>query len=229
VKLYYAAFYAGHALIRLCGEGCSYFGRQHTTRLLSISDALGMSPLFKIEAGLYRCVVTNSGTALTCVRAHSSAGGAHQIFWMLFGNYLKKAAEGALRSNMTRADAQAAFVQFDQLLTILSRGAGYSWLSIVRNDLQYRLQHGVWHPERLRTPALRGLSSLAGQWKRDPMSIDFANCKFGLLGEFVCCCVFVIALCREILWRIAERSSVGARSFARTGPMVLLNDIGVTP
>src|SRR5436309_15581758 len=29
VKLYYAAFYAGHSLIRILGESCSYFERQH--------------------------------------------------------------------------------------------------------------------------------------------------------------------------------------------------------
>lgn len=227
VKLYYASFYAGHALMRLCGEGCSYFGKQHSSRLASLCAALGFDPQFKIEAGLYHCAA--SGTALTCIRARGSVGGAHEAFWMTFGTYLDNAAKSVLRSTMTRVDAQAAFGQLDQFQAALARGSGYSWLSAVRNDLQYRLQYGVWHPERMRVPASRGLSALAAQWKRDPMAIDFSSNKFGPLGEFVCCCAFVIALCREVLWRVAERSTVGARNFVRTGPMGLLNDLGVTP
>ena len=106
IKLYYAAFYAGHALIRLFGEGCSYFGRQHTSRLGALSDALGIVPAFGIDAGLYYCVVKNA--AMTCVRARGSVGGAHESFWAIFGAFIRKAAEGVLKGNLPRADAQAA-------------------------------------------------------------------------------------------------------------------------
>lgn len=44
VKLYYAAFYAGHAVLRLCGESCSYFNRSHVDRIAKVVSAMGKSP-----------------------------------------------------------------------------------------------------------------------------------------------------------------------------------------
>lgn len=60
------------------------------------------------------------------------------------------------------------------------------------------------------------------------MLIDFQRAQVAPLGDFVSSCTFVISLCREIVWRIAERSTAGAKSFAKVGPVALLNDIGVT-
>jgi hypothetical protein len=228
VKLYYAAFYSGHALLRFFGEGCTYFAGQHVARLRAISEALGIAPNFSIDAGLYHCIVDSTGSKLSCVRARGSVGGAHETFWKIFGDHLREVSEKILMGNMTRADAQATYSQIDRALAVLAQGGGYSWLSSVRNELQYRLSHGVWYPEIARPQILEALSRLAIQWKRDPMLIDLAIGGAGTLSEFVSCCVFVVSLCREILWRIAARSNMGARSFARAGPMALLNDLGVT-
>ncbi|MEQ1933570.1 MAG: hypothetical protein ABL962_06795 [Fimbriimonadaceae bacterium] len=140
---------------------------------------------------------------------------------------MKAVSEAILRGPLPRADAQSVFAQIDQMLQILGRKGGYSWLSGIRNDLQYRLQHQAWYPERLKPQSRSALARAAGQWTRDPMSLDIANQRGGLHGDFALTCAFIIALCREVLGQIGARSSEGRRSFARTGPIAFLNDIGV--
>jgi hypothetical protein len=225
VKLYYAAFYAGHALIRLCGESCSYLYRNHTTRLANVATALGITPGFSIDTGLYHCTTQNA--AISYVRVRGAVGGAHETFWSIFGDYLQRTSTAVLQGSMTRLDAQAVFAQITDATRLLSKSGGYSWLSEMRNDLQYKLQHGLWYPEKMRVQSLRTLSRLALQWKGDPMRIDLRNAKLTPLSEFIACCAFIIAACRQIVWRISDRSLAGNRCFLRAGPTSILNDLGV--
>jgi hypothetical protein len=227
LKLYYAAFYAGHATLRALGEGCTYFNKPHITRLVKMAEALSLAPGFGIESGLYHCILTQNDTAISCVRSRGKTGGAHEAFWNIFGTKLKAIGDGVLGGPLPRADAQAVFSQIDQLLRVLSKSAGYGWLSFVRNDIQYRLQHGVWYPEIMRSQSRDRLRGLAKQWTRDPMAIDLQSPRSDTLGDFTVSCAFVLSLCRDILRRIAERSTVGAQSFVKVGPISFLNDIGI--
>jgi hypothetical protein len=222
VKLYYAAFYAGHALIRLFGESCSFLDRRHVNRLSDVGDVLGLVRTFTIEPGLYRCVLANDSTVLSCTR---TTGGTHEAFWKIFGGRISTIAQGVLAGALVPAEAQAVFAQLDALSEIIRRRAGHSWLSMVRNDLQYRQYYGVWFPAQIRAGDRRTLSRLATAWQRDPMEIDLDVRRLGLLGEFASCCVFITALCYTMINRIADRSPVGPRSFVQYGPLAYINDI----
>jgi hypothetical protein len=225
VKLYYSAFYAGHTLIRMFGEACSYFDRQHVVRLNVLAGALGRAPTFNIESGVYRCILDANHAALNCTKARRASGGAHETFWDIFGNRMRIVADGILQGAMVRTEAQAAFSQIDDFRQILNRRSGYAWLSGIRNDLQYRHHFGVWFPAQLNMRERQVLSGFVGDWKRDPMEIDLQSGRSGILGEFVTCCVFIIALCHTMLKRLGDRSSAGTRSFVWLGPMAFLNDI----
>ena len=225
IKVYYAAFYAGHALIRIFGESCSFFDRQHTTRLIQLGDALGHQWSFNIDAGLYRCALTQNSTAIRCIKTRGAAG-VHEAFWTVFGTHIQRLSEATLTGGLVPEDAQAVFGQLNSLVEIMRRRTGFSWLSGVRNDLQYRQSNGVWFPASLRQNERQSLSRLIADWQRDPMDIDLDMRRLGLLGDFVTACVFIVALCHTMLSRIAERSTVGPRSFVFLGPMTFVNDIG---
>jgi hypothetical protein len=228
VKVYYAAFYAGHALIRIFGESCSFFDRQHVARLNQLGEILGREWSFDIDAGLYRCALTPSATALKCKKTRGAAG-IHEAFWTVFGLHVQRLSEATLTGSLVSADAQAVFAQLDALVEIMRRRTGYSWLSGVRNDLQYRQAHGVWFPAGLRQRERQSLSRLVSDWQRDPMEIDLDMRRFGLLGDFVAACIFIVALCHTMLARISERSAAGPRSFIILGPMAFVNDIEARP
>jgi hypothetical protein len=223
VKLYYSAFYAGNALIRLFGESCSYFDRQHISRVNQMAVALNRMPTFRVDGGLYRCVVNHAGTSFSCTRARSGVGGAHEAFWNIFGARIQVLAEDVLRGPLAQAEAQAVFAQLERFQDIVKRRVNHSWLSVIRNDVQYRHELGVWFPSQLRVREREALSRRASRWSSDPMAISFDGTG-GTLGEFVTCCCFVISLCHTMLTRIADRSSVGKQSFVQLGPIAFLND-----
>lgn len=228
VKVYYAAFYAGHALIRVFGESCTFFDRRHAERLTELGGILGRERSFNIEAGLYRCALTPNSSALKCTKTRGAAG-IHEAFWTVFGTHLQRLSEATLTGALVSADARAVFSQLDALVEIMRRRTGYSWLSGVRNDLQYRQAHGVWFPARLKHQERQSLSRLISDWQRDPMEMNLDVRRFGLLGDFVAACIFIVALCHTMLTRIAERSAAGPRSFVRLGPMAFVNDIEARP
>jgi hypothetical protein len=157
------------------------------------------------------------------MRARSGIGGAHEAFWDIFGKKIQSMAEDILQGLMIPTDAQAAFSQLEQFRQMLQRRANHSWLSVIRNDLQYRHEYNVWFPTQVRARERQILSRQAAKWSNDPMSIDLAP-RGELFGEFVACCSFVVSLCHAILARLSERSKVGKQSFVKLGPMAFLND-----
>ncbi|MEZ5830632.1 MAG: hypothetical protein R3D05_05595 [Dongiaceae bacterium] len=229
VKLYYAAFYSGHALMRLLGESCSHFDRVHVTRIIALATAIGKLPSFNIDSGLYHCIVSPATTAITCRRARGSVGGTHEAFWQLFGAQIQTLSGEILRGPLRPVDAQAVFSQLQLFLRIIRKSGAYahSWLSVVRNDLQYRHRFGVWYPTSIRKREREVLARLADQWRRDPMEVDLAAPRNGDLGAFVVGCAFVLALCRSLLVRIAERSTAGSRGFMNYGPIGYFNHAGL--
>ncbi|MCI0564069.1 MAG: hypothetical protein MN733_36805 [Nitrososphaera sp.] len=227
IKLYYSAFYAGHALIRLLGEGCSYFDKSHVTRIKGIADALGKPLPFQIESGIYRAIIERSSTQIRCIKLRGASGGTHELFWDVFGKRIRAASEEVLSGPLAPRDAQLVFAQLAALDAIIRRQGSHNWLSVVRNTLQYRHGYGVWFPSELKKGARHSLSRLVGKWNSDPMSIHLnapGATGNGDLGDFAIACAFIVATCHALLLRIAERSAAGKRSFIHSGPMAFLND-----
>jgi hypothetical protein len=226
VKLYYGAFYAGHALMRIIGESCSYFDRNNVNRIGEIFRTVGKNPSFGLDSGLYHCILNITATGLSAKRARGAVGGAHETFWKIFGDRISRLAEQVLTGPLAPEEARQVFGKFVGLTAILSQGGvgQYTWLSTVRNELQYRHKFGVWFPASMRTGEREALGRLSAQWARNPIDVDLGSGKAGSLREFVSACVFIVALCLEMLLWIAERSSVGAQSFARLGPIAFLQN-----
>lgn len=224
IRAYYASFYAGHSLLRLFGESCSYFDRSHMAFLTKLGAAAGKTPSFTLSVGSYRCVLNASSSSVTSTVLQVSSGGAHEVFWKAFASRLKVIAEEVILGPLAQVEAQAVYAKLDAFLrSISSRGAPFaSWLSTIRNDIQYRQGCGVWLPIEFKRHQREVLSRLAGQWKRDPMDIDVGTTACGAVGEFLTSCAFVVALCREMLDRLKSRSPKAARSFATIGPLAIL-------
>lgn len=226
VKLYYAAFYAGHAIIRLLGESCSYFDHTHVSIITKVADSTDKTPPFQIESGAYHCIVNSAITGLKCKRVRGAVGGAHVSFWNIFGTCSQAAAKGILHGPLNATEAREVFLRLDLLNRVLrANGAvGHNWLSVIRNDLQYRQRFGVWFPAQINKRDRDFLARLANQWTRDPMKIDLQIDRVKPLNQFVSACTFLVALCRILLLRISERSTVGQRSFVNYGPLAFLRD-----
>jgi hypothetical protein len=228
IKLYYAAFYSGHSIIRMLGESCSFLERAHTSRISSLGAAMGKTPNFRIERGLYHCKLNSGATAIKYVKAGGTTGGAHESFWKIFESRIHDLAESVLIGDLIPTEAQRVFVQFQSFEQALKIGARtYGALSALRNDLQYRHLFGVWFPVQLRKRDREKLSRLVAQWQRDPMDIDLQPTGQDDLSRFVVACTFIVSLCRAMLIRFSELSTEGQRCFACFGPLSFLRDAGL--
>jgi hypothetical protein len=218
IKLYYSAFYAGHTLIRLLGDSCSFFNAKHIAHIDAFGRAIGKIPGFKVDAGLYRCVVSASATQLTCTKL---AGGSHESFWEVFGQKMRTATASVLSGPLVPTDAKAVFGKLVAFSLLVQRHGSYSWLSTLRNELQYRHCHKVWFPTGIGKRDRARLSKLISQWKLDPMAMSL-DAAAGELGDFILICAFIVSMCRALLQLIMERSP-NRKSFLQYGPSRFMN------
>jgi hypothetical protein len=215
VRLYYAAFYSGHALLRLLGESCSYLDSRHIKKIKELGIAMSNPVPFDVGAGAYHLKINRPQTGLDLNKTGSQGGGSHEVFWDIFDEFIKSASAAAMLGHLTPDEGKRVFSKLEAFRDITKRAAGASWLSAVRNEIQYRHDRGVWTPAGVNRSGRAVLARLARQWTRDPMDIDLEIPPGGELGRFVAACAFLVAFCRVILGRISERSAAGTRSFAR--------------
>lgn len=227
VRLYYAAFYAGHALCRLVGESCSQLDRSHITRLHAISTAIGSAPGFSLERGAYRVDSLTNSTVLRYIRED---GAAHESFWTIFLRRVRRLQSDVLLGPLIQHEAQAVCAKLAALERVLaSSGVAMGGsLRVVRNELQYRHAFDAWFPAKISRKDILRLGRLAAQWERDPMTIEIDAPGLEAFERFVVSCAFIVSVCRSLLLRIAARSQEGARSFICSGPISYLRTVGLS-
>jgi hypothetical protein len=223
IRLYYAAFYAAHTIVRLLGKGCCYLASGDVDRLSAVALATsGQAIPWRVAGGIYTCVVDTTSGALRWTK--HQVQGPHEALWALFDEVLRDSGMAILSGPLPSVDAQAAFGQLDAFRNLAVPNQAVNWLSRMRNDIQYRLLHDVWHPTEIDRNARARIRRLTDRWKSDPMAIDMAGAStYGSLAQFCTACAFVIGTCRVMLLRINERNLSGARSFLSYGPLAYAN------
>lgn len=180
-----------------------------------------------MTAGFYQCAFNATASAMTCKQTKGLVGGAHESFWAFFGDKLYRLSADIAAGPLDRRDAQDVIVQIDGLRTLIRPQRSHTWLSVVRNEVQYRYQYGVWFPAEHKKAQRAALARLAAQWTRDPMKLNL-SASAADLDSFVAASAFIIAACRAMLIRISERSTARSRAFVNFGPMSLLRHMGVS-
>jgi hypothetical protein len=219
VKAYYAAFYAAHSILRVLGFGCTYIDGRRASTLRQIIQIYGLS--WPFERGLYAASLLRSGSVM-CFRSINANGGTHEALWSTFNARLKDLETGILAGPLPATDAQSIFIYLTNLRQIMSNGApGGSWLSSVRNSVQYRQEGGVWYPCQVSRRDQTALARIAGQWLSDPLAIQLNAKACGDIGVFLAGCTFLVGFCRALLARIGERSG-RRKSFVYWGPLAYI-------
>lgn len=228
VRAYYAAFYGGHSILRILGSSCTYIDGSRLTILRRVLALHGLVASF--PGGLYESVIDVSGAEMSFRLLNNSIGGTHEQFWFVFNKRMLQIEQQVLQGNLPQLQAQQAWDCLGKFRAVIASGASSaSWLSSVRNAVQYRHTHGVWFPFQLLKSDRRILSGLARQWDGDPLAIPLTTGSCGDLGAFVAGCTFVVAFCRSLIGLIAERGKRGrAESFVHYGPQRYLNTLSGT-
>jgi hypothetical protein len=225
VRLYYSAFYASHVVVRLLGRACCWLEATHLTRIDDVHRAVtGLSLPFRADPGSYLCSVDHPGSQFILSRISASNRGAHEALWAAFEVAIRDRTPTILSGILPTRDAQLVIAKLDEFRALAELNGSNAWLSKVRNSIQYRMEHSVWHPTQVGVRERRELAQLAGAWQDDPMNVDLAAVRARpLLVQFTAACTFLMALCRALLSRIEQASLDRQRSFVRHGAWALAN------
>jgi hypothetical protein len=151
IKYYYSAFFAANALMRLSGQASMNLTAADCAAINSWAFAHavgGRDEKNRLVAGLYQMQLNASKTPTFDLRLSGGKGGVHIQFWVGFASYLNVLRADVSKSPAPTAEKQAALDDIALLESHLQQGGltQGSWLSEMRNAVNYRFEHGVWFP-----------------------------------------------------------------------------------
>lgn len=218
IKSYYASFFAAHAITRMTGRSVINLDHAQTRSVNKIAKVFG-TWTEDVKPGYFSCEFISGARKAEWRRIDSSPGGVHERFWTYFEATIRRISLDLLSVNTgIRADNQQVSVKLAELADNLCyrSSARGTWLSAVRNRVNYRHEFGAWYPYRGQNPAGIVEERLVNDWLADPMSLNLTSHNDRELRRFQATCAFVIATCRELAADMATRCSSG-RSFQHYG------------
>jgi len=215
LKLYYSAFFSAHALLRSRGAGLVNFEKRHTDHInnvLHIYEGTGSD----VSPGAYLVSKQNSTSSssgevnITFAPAPSKKG-VHEAFWIMFSKFI---VSEATKSITEKAPDSSVFLAYaTQLSAAILEGHGNSsWLSKIRNQINYQHEHETWMPMRKSAESSR-LSKFASQAPLLSASLDIPKSKRPL-ESFANICCYISNLNIEVANRVSKRSTKG-RAFGQ--------------
>jgi len=161
LKLYYAAFFAAHAVMRSQGSGVTKVDKAHLKKINDFLAILG-NPPSSMTPGTYVFDIDFSqpGSVVLNFTPHSSGSGVHEAFWKSFCEFLGRQSNAALTSNA--AGAQIFLAGTEEIKAAI--GGSYrensSWISAMRNQINYQHLHSVWFPQRKSDKTAKAIAAL---------------------------------------------------------------------
>jgi hypothetical protein len=207
IKSYYAAFFAAHAMMRMFGISFTNLERPQTAALNRIAKLYSVWHE-DVVPGNFVSSFSGASREIRWDRVDSSTGGVHEKFWTFFKTVLDDLSRKVLKSKSTLSvDSQ----QVSTKLTELSQNLCYdscfkgTWLSVVRNRINYKHQYGAWYPFRGQAPSGALEERLTQNWDIDPMTINLTSHGDRDLRRFQETCSFIVGCCRVLSLDMAER------------------------
>lgn len=151
ISYYYAGYFAANALMRLCGYGCTNLYPIECSEINQhalLCGVGGTNESSKMAPGVYFTNVNLKGSPYWSLSQVGGKGGVHIQFWIAFLRFLEELDSFIKASPLPKSDRVAARNELSDLISGLkhSNTQSGSWLSEVRNAMNYRLEYGSWFP-----------------------------------------------------------------------------------
>jgi hypothetical protein len=220
IQAYYAAFYAGHSILRAVGNTCTYIDGGRAAILRQILGLYGFSQGF--DGGTYETSRVATGASMSFAVCRERKGSAHEMFWAIFSRKLEAIETAVLTGPLPTQQAQEIWSRLGELrATFAGDGTRDSWLSVVRNSVQYRHESRIWFPHAASVRDRATLRRVALGWRDDPLRIPLDSRSD--LQRFLASCTFLVALCRVLMVKLDELGRRDrSRSFLERGPIRFL-------
>ena len=217
LSTYYGSFFAAHAILRLCGTICFQVDAQQKIALERVADLFGKLPTTGIEGGFYVGSFDSSSSEIKFRKTNAGSSGSHNVMWKLFNEELKRFSTELLNASSLHS-ASSDFL-LDISTSLCKTGNNGSWLSSMRNDINYKLSHGAWFPYKDLKTKKNDLLKIASTWKIEPSKIKILYPK-DLLSQQVATSTALVSLCKLIV--LDMMAGGGSKSFHTYGSASLL-------
>lgn len=210
LKVYYASFFAAHAIMRSRGAGVAKLDRPHMERLNELLDVYGISK-HNLTPGMFVFGTSKgssdaAGERTVSLRPDRPGRGVHEGFWIEFCTFME--AEAATAA--TRGDPDAGtFVSLAAELkdAVLSGAQGPVWLSAVRNQINYQHGFDVWFPSRKSSEAYRSMD-VAALPRSSSVQVSTRKDKTPIKA-FIHVASYISELCFDLSGHVAVGSTKG--------------------
>ncbi|MCH8544854.1 MAG: hypothetical protein LAT61_14930 [Alcanivorax sp.] len=168
VQMYYSAFFAVHALLRIFGRACTQLDSSHVEAVYQVASATNMDGSSScIENGFYISVIDNNGIE------YKKLKDSHADTWLSFSNLLTwiiNNIESTTGLGKHKSDAIDLVSKLKQAMSQSGAAKG-NWPSQVRNRVNYQHSHGVWYPYK---NALHDHEAILrnSEWLKQPQTFD---------------------------------------------------------
>ena len=224
VRYYYATFYAAHALLRISGKSVTMMSAQTASLLNTVGGQyLGIQP--GVSSGLHAVEIDSTNVSRVLIsRIGSSSGGSHEEMWRHFLQLVLDLESQLILTQGQSQDVLDAVEILTELRRQLCRRGKHngSWLSSIRNDLNYRQAHGVWYPYKVNDKSATALYARMQRWiPKAADGFEIGSVKDDLRC-FVDSCNVMSRLLTAALSDLSGRATRARSSFVDRKPFKLL-------
>ncbi|UWR30988.1 hypothetical protein K3758_05530 [Sulfitobacter sp. W002] len=216
IQTYYAAYFAAHAILRFFGRSFSHLENGHVNFLkVRCNSEAGYLP--NLPSTYYLIVFSPEGQALSFTKCSES----HKDLWKSFNDLIREISTISLTLRASEDRRQALSLIFSNLSdSLCQRGQFQSgnWLSVVRNEVNYKSSHGVWFPFSKATPSFSDLMAKVKDWRKGSTDLGNPNYIRNELERFFVTAFSVIDLGLSLAQdyqEIVEKSGRRSSDFSR--------------
>lgn len=163
IQIYYAAFFSAHSILRFFGNSFSQLENGHVNHLLQrCNSEAGFTP--NLSSTNYLISFSANNQEITFTKYHDS----HKGMWNCFATLIGELSLNVLTlraSEQRREELSLIFSQIKDSLTLRDTHPDGNWLSLLRNNVNYKSYHGVWFPFSKQTPSFHDLMKKFRDWR----------------------------------------------------------------
>jgi len=228
IRSYYAAYFAANALMRLFGYFCTNLEQKHVTAIHEMANLyqipLPTTEKTKLGPGTYAGRYSAADGQVSFRSLHTIGGGAHKQFWFAFKEFLDSFDSEIRACTLSKSQQTAARDSINSLTNALcyQNNPNGSWLSEIRNAVNYRLEYGAWYPYADGIVRTEDLVAAMSNAFVDTPRLKITDLRAHDLARSTDGCAYLLSWMLASITRLADQSSGGSTHFLRTGPLALL-------
>ena len=146
IRAYYSSYFAAHAILRMTGRCVTQIDSQLSQSVMRTLLSTGPAPAWTIGRSHYLIRYDEVQQLLVFEDKHTPQGGSHQFVWKKFGELISELITSSAPLGSAYQPEILLLSRISDTLTAQQGFTDYSWLSTVRNSVNYTFSHSVWFP-----------------------------------------------------------------------------------